>query len=60
MAGLILLLNIFGLIFTVMCFIAQGYGADFVEFKGESKPFFSSSHADKKRYIISLYIIFTV
>ena len=40
MAGIILLLNIFGLIFTFMCFIARGYMADFVELKGESKPFF--------------------
>ena len=40
MAGFILLLNIFGLIFTFVCFIARGYMADFVELKGESKPFF--------------------
>ena len=35
MAGFILLLNILGLIFTVMCFIARRYMADFVELKGE-------------------------
>ena len=62
MAGFILLLNIFGLIFTFMCFIARGYMADFVELKGESKPFFLLyiTRWLKNHLLISLYIALTV
>lgn len=62
MARFILLLNIFGLIFTFMCFIARGYMADFVELKGESELFFFFIlHADKKSHLLnSLYITLTV